>query len=78
MSKAKAAVLGILAALDDRVNATRATAEAALKKAGLKHQIRIFAGANHAFFNDTGQRYNATAATQAQAEMLKWFDRYLA
>jgi carboxymethylenebutenolidase len=77
-SKAKAAVLAMYAGLDDRVNATRVTAEAALKKAGLTYEIRTFPGADHAFFNDTGQRYNAKAAAEAQAAMLTWFDRYLA
>jgi carboxymethylenebutenolidase len=77
-SKAKAAVLAMYGGLDDRVNATRATAEAALKKAGLTYEIRTFPEANHAFFNDTGERYNAKAATEAQAAMLTWFDRYLA
>jgi carboxymethylenebutenolidase len=77
-SKAKAAVLGIYAGLDDRVNASRKAAEDALKKAGLTHEIRTFPGANHAFFNDTGQRYNAKAAGEANTAMLNWFEQHLA
>jgi carboxymethylenebutenolidase len=50
----KAAVLGIYAALDARVNATRPAAAAALRAAGLKHQVVTFPGVDHAFFNDTG------------------------
>lgn len=76
-SKAKAAVLGMYGGLDDRVNASRARAEAALKKAGLTHEIRTFEGANHAFFNDTGERYNAKAAGEAWTEMLDWFEKHL-
>lgn len=76
-SKVKAAVLGMYGGLDDRVNASRARAEAALKKAGLTHEIRTFEGANHAFFNDTGERYNAKAAGEAWTEMLDWFEKHL-
>jgi carboxymethylenebutenolidase len=76
-SKAEAAVLGVFAELDDRVNAGRDRAAAALTAAGLPHEIRTFAGANHAFFNDTGERYNPVAANDAWAALLDWFDRYL-
>jgi carboxymethylenebutenolidase len=76
--QATAAVLGIYAGLDDRVNASRERAEAALRDAGLTYQIRTFDGADHAFFNDTGARYNAEAAQQAYTEMMDWFGRHLA
>jgi carboxymethylenebutenolidase len=76
-SGARAAVLGIYAGLDDRVNASRARAEAALAAAGLTYQIRTFEGADHAFFNDTGRRYHPQAAAEAYAALLDWFDRYL-
>jgi carboxymethylenebutenolidase len=74
---AEAAVLAIYAGLDARVNAGRERAEAALRAAGLTYRIRTFEGADHAFFNDTGARYNADAAEQAYSEMLDWFERYL-
>ncbi|MGH9165248.1 MAG: dienelactone hydrolase family protein, partial [Acidimicrobiales bacterium] len=76
-SGAKAAVLGVYAELDSRVNASRDRAEAALQSAGLTHEIRTFAGADHAFFNDTGPRYNAAAAADAYAALLAWFATYL-
>ena len=76
-SRAKAAVLGMYGALDDRVNATRDVAEAALRKAGLTHEIRTFPEADHAFFNDTGQRYNAKEAGEAWTELLDWFEQHL-
>ena len=75
--KTKAAVLGVYAELDSRVNASRPVVEQALKAAGLTYEIRTFAGADHAFFNDTGTRYNQQAATQAYAAVLDWFGRYL-
>ncbi|MGP3910191.1 dienelactone hydrolase family protein [Nonomuraea sp. 10N515B] len=77
MAGTKAAVLGVYAEQDDRVNATRDAAEAALQKAGLTHEIVTFPGVGHAFFNDTGQRYNAQAASQAYERVLDWFGRHL-
>lgn len=76
-SHAKAAVLAIYGEQDERVNASRDRAEAALKAAGLTYQIRTFAGAGHAFFNDTGPRYNAEAAQQAYQEVLDWYGQHL-
>ena len=76
-SGATAAVLGVYAELDDRVNASRDRAEAALKAAGLTYEIRTFSGAEHGFFNDTGQRYNEAAAQEAYSVLLGWFDQHL-
>ncbi|HEY5854953.1 MAG TPA: dienelactone hydrolase family protein [Aldersonia sp.] len=72
-----AAVLGIYAAMDDRVNATRDAAGAALTQADLTHEIVTEPDANHAFFNDTGQRYNPTAAADAWNRVLDWYGQYL-
>ena len=73
-----AAVLGIYAGLDNRVNGTKDAAEAALTEAGLTHELRVFDGVDHAFFNDTGPRYDADAAAQAYQAMLDWFGEHLA
>ncbi len=72
-----AAVLGIYAEQDERVNASRDAATAALQKAGLTHEIVTFPGAGHAFFNDTGQRYNPTAAASAYERLMDWFSTHL-
>jgi carboxymethylenebutenolidase len=77
LSGSKAAVLGIYAGLDTRVNATRPAAEAALQAAGLEYEIVTFPNANHAFFNDTGARYDPEAAALAYARVLDWFERYV-
>ena len=58
-------MLGFYGALDERVNATEPVVKAALEKAGLVHELVTEPDANHAFFNDTGDRYNATAAEDA-------------
>jgi carboxymethylenebutenolidase len=54
-----------------------AEAMAALERAGLTHEIVTYEGASHAFFNDTGPRYNQAAATQAYAKVLDWFGQHL-
>lgn len=77
LSGTKAAVLAIYGALDARVNATRDAARQALEQARLPHDIVTFPGADHAFFNETGPRYNRDAAEAAYARMLEWFGRYL-
>jgi carboxymethylenebutenolidase len=74
----KAAVFGIYAALDSRVNGTRDRVEAALKAASLTYELRTYPGVDHAFFNDTGGRYNAEQAEAAYADMLAWLKKYLA
>jgi carboxymethylenebutenolidase len=71
------AVLGIYGGLDSRVNGTRDAADAALTAAGLAHELRVFEGVDHAFFNDTGPRYDAAAATEAYQAMLDWFGQHL-
>jgi len=73
----KAAVLGVYGELDTRVNASRDAARAALEKAALPHELVTYPGADHAFFNDTGQRYNAGAAAEAWAKVSAWFATHL-
>jgi carboxymethylenebutenolidase len=76
-SGSSAAVLGVYAENDGRVNASRDAATAALEQAGLTHEIVTYPGADHAFFNDTGPRYDRAAATQAWDKVLDWFGRHL-
>ena len=70
----RAAVLGVYGGLDTRVNATQAAAKAALEDARLKHELITFTEADHAFFNDTGARFNPHAAAEAWRRTLNWFD----
>ncbi|HEX2284819.1 MAG TPA: dienelactone hydrolase family protein [Mycobacterium sp.] len=71
------AVLGIYAAQDQRVNATLPVARAALEKAGMVFDLVTEPDANHAFFNDTGERYNATAAEDAWRRVQDWLSQYV-
>jgi carboxymethylenebutenolidase len=70
----KTAVLGIYAGLDDRVNGTRDAARAAVEAARLEHRFDEFTEADHAFFNDTGARFNPPAMAEAYRRVLDWFD----
>lgn len=70
----RAAVLGVYGGLDTRVNATIPAAKAALEAARLKHELLTFTEANHAFFNDTGARFNPHAAAEVWRRALNWFD----
>lgn len=72
-----AAVLGIYAERDTRVNATRDAAKAALDKAGLTNEVVTYPNADHAFFNDTGARYAPEAAEAAYQRVLGWFGQHL-
>ena len=57
-------MLGVYGGLDARVNATLPAAKAALEAARLKHELLTFTDADHAFFNDTGARFNPPAAAR--------------
>jgi carboxymethylenebutenolidase len=70
----RAAVLGVYGGRDARVNATRPAAKAALDAARLKYELITFSEADHAFFNDTGARFNPHAATEVWRRTLNWFD----
>ena len=78
LAGSKAAVLGVYAELDARVNASRTAARAALRKAGLKHSIATFPNVDHAFFTPTSARHDPAAAAAAYRRMLSWFGTYLA
>jgi carboxymethylenebutenolidase len=74
LTGSRAAVLGVYGGLDARVNASQPAAKAALEAARLKHELLTFTEADHAFFNDTGARFNPHAATEAWRRALAWFD----
>lgn len=66
VSKIKAALMLHYAGMDERINAGIAAYEEALKQAGVRYQIYIYEGAQHAFNNDTAPtRYNAEVAALA-------------
>jgi len=53
--------------------------EAELAKSSAYHEIHIYPGTQHAFFNDTRPNiYSPQAAQDAWARTLRWFQQYLA
>jgi carboxymethylenebutenolidase len=72
-----AAVLAVYAERDSRVNASRDAATAALEKSGLTHEVVTVPGVDHAFFNDTGARYDAQAAAGIYQKLTDWFGTHL-
>ncbi len=73
----QAAVLGIYGAEDRRITDQEPELDQALADAGKTYEMIIFDGANHAFFNDTGDRFDPEAAEAAWSNTLGWFDEYL-
>jgi carboxymethylenebutenolidase len=72
-AKVKAPLLVQLAGTDERINSTWPGYEAALKAAGVKHQMFQYAGTQHGFNNDTTPRYDAAAAKQAWDRTIAFF-----
>ena len=75
--KIKAALLIHYAGDDARINAGIPVFEEALKKAGVEDALYMYEGAGHAFFNDTGSRYNKEAAELAWRRTLEFFRKKL-
>ncbi len=75
--KIKAAMLIHYAGEDQRINAGIPAFEEALKRAGIEYKIFMYEGAGHAFFNDTGSRYNRKAADLAWQRTLAFYGEKL-
>ena len=71
----KAALLLHYAGLDQRINAGIPAYEAALKANGKRYTIYVYPGVNHAFNNDTGDRYDKAAADLAWSRTIAFFKR---
>jgi carboxymethylenebutenolidase len=63
---------------DPNINATRPAYEAALREAGLPHEMHVYPGTQHGFHNNSTPRYREEAAKLAWDRTLAWFRRYLA
>ena len=77
VDKIKAELLVVLAANDERINATWPAYEAALKKAGVDYTLYQPPGTQHGFNNDTTPRFNAEAAKLAWTRTLAFFNKHL-
>ena len=62
---------------DARITDRAPDTEAAMKKHGKSFEYKIYPGAAHAFFNDTGANYNEAAAKEAWPRTLDFFRKNL-
>jgi len=75
--KIKAAVLAHYAELDTRLTSQWPAYEAALKQAGVRHEGYIYPKVNHAFYNDSGARYDDAAAKLSWQRTIAFLNKYL-
>lgn len=73
----KPAVFGVYAELDDRITGPMPKLRDALAATDVRHELKVYPGVDHAFHNDTGERYNETQATAAWNDTLAWFKQYV-
>jgi carboxymethylenebutenolidase len=70
-------VLGIYGETDTRITSKVPEVDAEMKKLKKSYEYKIYDGAGHAFFNDTGDRYNAEAAQDAWVRTLAFLKKNL-
>jgi carboxymethylenebutenolidase len=76
--KIKAALLVQYAENDERINAMWPAFEAALKAAGVSHQMYTYPGTQHGFHNNSTPRYVEAAAKLAWERTIAFFKKNLA
>jgi carboxymethylenebutenolidase len=74
----KAALLIQYAENDERINSMWPAFEAALKAAGVPHEMHMYPGTQHGFHNNSTPRYNEAAAKLAWERTVAHFKKYLA
>ncbi len=77
VSKIKASLMCHYAGNDTRINAGIPAFEEALKKASVDYKIFMYEGCGHAFFNDTGSRFNKEASLLAFERTIAFFKQKL-
>jgi carboxymethylenebutenolidase len=73
----KAAAFGVYAELDRRITGAMPALKDALAANNVRHQLTVYPGVDHAFHNDTGERYNEAQATAAWNDTLAWFGQHV-
>jgi len=77
VSSIKAPLMLHYAGLDERIDAGIPAFEAALKQNGKTYQLFMYDGADHAFNNDTGSRFDKGAADLAWGRTIGFFRQEL-
>ena len=74
----RAPFLGLYAQLDSNTTGRMPAIVTAMLGAQKKFGLSIYEGVGHAFHNDTGPAYDATAACDAWTRTIAWFTKFLA
>lgn len=77
VQKIAGSVEGNYGELDQGITPGVPALEAAMKKYNKPFEYKIYPGANHAFFNDTGPRFNEAAAKDAWARLVEFYKKNL-
>lgn len=77
LAQVRCPVLGIYGETDERITSRVPEVAEAMKKSGKKFEYKVYPGAAHAFFNDTGERYNPAAAKDAWSLSLAFLREHL-
>lgn len=75
--KIKAAVLAQYAGLDTRLTSQWPAYEAALKLNHIRYEGYVYPNVNHAFYNDSGARYDEAAAKLSWQRTMTFLNKYL-
>ena len=78
VARTKAPLVCHLAENDERINSTYPAFEAALKSAGVAHQVHTYPGTQHGFHNNSTPRYSEAAAKLSWERTIAHFKKHLA
>jgi carboxymethylenebutenolidase len=73
----RAAVFGVYAERDQRITGAMPALRDALESHNIRHQLTVYPGVDHAFHNDTGNRYDQAQASAAWNDTLAWFGQHV-
>jgi carboxymethylenebutenolidase len=77
-ARLQAPVLGLFASEDHGISVADVHAfEDELRRIDVTHEVHIYEGAHHAFFNNTRPVYDPEVAADAWGRTLGWFEQYL-
>jgi carboxymethylenebutenolidase len=77
LTQVRCPVFGFYGETDERITSQVPEVARTMAQAGKQFEYKIYPGAGHAFFNDTGERYNAAAAADAWKLTLKYLNAHL-
>lgn len=77
LAKTQAAILVVLGGNDARITGQSADVQKALQASGKPNQIKVYDGANHGFFRETGTGHHPEASADAWKLTLAWFRQHL-